>query len=384
GGNNIHLYISLIPSETGVLLPPIYKNQRIDNQLLGLFPIIKDRSTARTYSIDVTELFLSNEIRWNIETQETIARNLTYIKEIHQLEKEIIVRTYRTVLRQGDYMTFEADFSLYLLPEPMKPRLFDHRMGYGSEGPLSPPNWEMKSVKGSIVRWRMEKTINGVKLSPPIKPIIFYLDPRIPHKWRAYVKAGIKEWLPAFEEAGFSNAIEVREIPDGKNQVFNLSVEHSMIYWTENVIRGRDGGGSYCEVVTDFRSGEIIKADIYIGDPNTLAHNYFVRCAPLDNRANQFPFPDDLMGELIQSVTAHEAGHAFGLRDGNYGEYAYPFEKIRNVQWLKKMGHVPSAMSYSRHHHIAQPEDSIPPSLLLQRVGPMDHYQIKWGYMPIL
>src|SRR5690606_2684062 len=31
----------------------------------------------------------------------------------------------------------------------------------------------------------------------------------------------------------------------------------------------------------------------------------------------------------------------------------------------------------------AQPEDSIPPTLLSRRVGPMDNYQIKWGYMPI-
>jgi len=47
------------------------------------------------------------------------------------------------------------------------------------------------------------------------------------------------------------------------------------------------------------------------------------------------------------------------------------------------MGHTPSIMSYARHNHIVQPKDSIPPSLLVQKVGPMDIYQIKWGYQTI-
>tara|TARA_R110002111_G_scaffold170663_2_gene236365 strand:- start:882 stop:2108 length:1227 start_codon:yes stop_codon:yes gene_type:complete len=100
----------------------------------------------------------------------------------------------------------------------------------------------------------------------------------------------------------------------------------------------------------------------------------------LDKRAQQYPFPDDLMGALIQSVVAHEAGHAFGIKDANYGEYAYPFDKMRDKKWLQDMGHTPSIMSYARHNYIVQPEDSIPPSLLIQKVGPTDIYNIKWGY----
>ena len=37
-------------------------------------------------------------------------------------------------------------------------------------------------------------------------------------------------------------------------------------------------------------------------------------------------------------------------------------------------------MSYCRHNHVAQPEDGIPADLLIQKVGPMDAFQIQWGY----
>src|SRR5690606_24948752 len=149
-------------------------------------------------------------------------------------------------------------------------------------------------------------------------------------------------------------------------------------------VRGGEGGSSSAYQVTDLRSGEILKADIILRtDIESLSDEYFIRCGPLDQRAQQYPFPSELVGKLIQSVTAHEAGHAFGIRDAHFGEFSYPFKKMVDLNWLQTMGHTPSIMNYSRHHYIAQPEDSIPAELLVQKVGPLDMLTIKWGYMPI-
>src|SRR5690606_12442522 len=71
-GDYILLSISLIPSKTGVLIPPLYKNQRIDYQILGRFPIIKDKSTEHTFFIDATDLFLKTFIRWDSHIEETV------------------------------------------------------------------------------------------------------------------------------------------------------------------------------------------------------------------------------------------------------------------------------------------------------------------------
>ena len=47
------------------------------------------------------------------------------------------------------------------------------------------------------------------------------------------------------------------------------------------------------------------------------------------------------------------------------------------------MGHSPSIMDYSRFNYVAQPEDNIPLSDIVPKVGPYDKFAIMWGYKPI-
>jgi len=61
----------------------------------------------------------------------------------------------------------------------------------------------------------------------------------------------------------------------------------------------------------------------------------------------------------------------------------YPADKIIDSEWLKKMGHTPSIMDYSRFNYVAQPDRHIDPADLVPRVGPYDIYATMWGYKPI-
>lgn len=381
----IMLIIPQIKSLSGVTIPLNY-DYRIKSLVIGRFPIIKEKSSDRLFYIDVSDLLLQTTIKWHVDSPETVFADQSYIEDVAYLNDETIIKTKRTILYRNKKRTMDVDFSFFMLPDPMEPRLFDHRMGYFCEDQFSAINAYPKSAKASIMRWHLEKKHKDKKVSEPIKPIVFYFDPAMPDKWKPYVRAGVLEWLPAFEAAGFKNAIEVREVPKNKEKWSDDSVNYSMIRWEnyEGIRGGEEKSGSTVRQIVNFRSGEILKSDIILGSSyQSLSDQYFVRCAPLDKRSLQYPFPDDLMGELIQFVTAHEAGHAFGLRDANYGEYAYPFEKMRDKDWLKKMGHTPSVMTYARHNYIVQPEDNIPPSLLIQKVGPADVYQIRWGYQII-
>ncbi|BDW93301.1 hypothetical protein MACH07_21330 [Flagellimonas marinaquae] len=375
------LKVPRVQSLVGTMIP-VNQDYKIEGLILERFPIVDQDRLEDGYRVDATALFLSTEIKWYRNfVEETAVPGEGFVEKVFNLEGETIVQTRRTVDRNGNRKTIIADFSLFHLPEPMRPRLFDPRMGYFVEDIK-----EGGHLSGSISRWRLAKKDSTIYPSDPIKPITFYFGPKVPDTWKSYIKAGILEWLPAFEAAGFTNAIEVKELPEDITKGPRHSMERSMIKWEAySGIRGaEDRASSTVDTYVDFRSGEILKADIVLASSyQNLSDNYFVRCAPLDKRAQHYPFPDDLLGELIQSVTAHEAGHAFGLRDGNYGEFAYPFEKMRDREWLKTMGHTPSAMTYARHNFIAQPEDSISPSLLIQRVGPMDSHQIQWGYMLI-
>ena len=110
---------------------------------------------------------------------------------------------------------------------------------------------------------------------------------------------------------------------------------------------------------------------------------YFVQVGPLDPRAAKLPLPDDLMGRLLEFVVAHEVGHTLGFQHNMKASSTYPAEKMRDKEWLKKMGHTPSMMDYSRFNYVAQPEDHIDPADLIPRVGPYDRWATMWGYTPI-
>jgi hypothetical protein len=89
------------------------------------------------------------------------------------------------------------------------------------------------------------------------------------------------------------------------------------------------------------------------------------------------------MGELLRFVVAHEVGHTLGFQHNMKASSMYPFEKIRDAQWLKEYGHTPTIMDYSRFNYVAQPEDNIPLDLLIPKVGPYDKWATMWGYKPI-
>ncbi|GAA3587405.1 zinc-dependent metalloprotease [Flavivirga amylovorans] len=379
--NKIHLIIPEIQSKAGNTIPLI-KGKFIEKMTVATFPILAIGDKGLSDVIDITSLFLKTpkELHGGVMV---IFDDLAFINKVLAFDAVIEVKTSKTTMSDKGSITADVDYSLVLLPEPMMPRLYDCRMGFHHDKQV-PATLDNKVSRASIVRWRLEKKDPDKELSDPIKPITFYFDPVMPDKWKPYVKMGVEEWLPAFEAAGFKNAIVVKEPPvNDENWAIN-SMRYSYIRWVNHSkYRGHEGeGGTTASKIIDERTGEILKGDVLIGEINFLVDRYFTRCSPLDKRAQEYPFPDDLMGELIQSLTAHEAGHIFGLMDGNYGEYTYPFERMRDKKWLQEMGHTPSAMSYARDNFIVQPEDSIPPSLLIQKVGPTDLYSIRWGYTP--
>lgn len=381
-GNHILLTIPQIKSSSGVLIPVNY-DYRNESNLIGRFPIIEEKSHSNLFYIDVTELLFNSTLKWNLQNLDPILTERSYVRNIHFLKNETIISTVQTIQRDNNQKTDNVNFSFYKLPNLMKPRAFDHRMGFTIEDEYDRINGFAESPRANIMRWRLEKEGDKSKLKNPLKPIVFYFDPTMPEQWKPYVKAGVMEWLPSFEAAGFTNAIEIREFP-AKDSLWMLnSVNYSIIRWASqsNIRGGESSSGSTIDIISDHRSGEILKSDIILKSSyQSLSDDYLVRCGPIDERAQHYPFTEELMGKLIQFVAAHEAGHAFGIKDGDFGEFAYPFEMMRDANWLKDMGHTPSIMSYARHNYIVQPEDSIPPNLLIQKVGPTDHYHIKWGY----
>jgi hypothetical protein len=135
--------------------------------------------------------------------------------------------------------------------------------------------------------------------------------------------------------------------------------------------------------VHDPRSGEIISAHIvFWHDIVKLTQMwYFVQCSAQDERARQFPLPQDLVGELLRYVTAHEVGHTLGLRHNHRASQAYSVSQLRDPNFTAKHGSVASIMSYGRYNYVAQPEDGV--KNLIPILAPYDFFAINWGYRPI-
>ncbi len=379
-GNKVLLKVPRVHSSSGIILP-LKQMRSLRENILAIFPMEESSGESGEIRINITGLLLDQVIDWDANFKESLVSKISLVEGAKDFEGEVVIKTRRGVVHNGSKVAVPVFYGFCALPKPMKGRAYDYRMGFYDEQLGGIDHDNAKNSIANISRWRLEKKYPDRRMSVPIKPITFVLSPEIPEKWRPYIKAGIEEWIPAFEEAGFQRALVVKDL-DSLSEWKAHSIRTSVVHWTDaKYLRGFEVAGGTVSNIVDERSGEILKSDIHLGSSlENREDSYFIRCAPLDHRARSFPFPDELSGELFQVLAAHETGHAFGLMDSNYGEFSYPYEKLGDSVWLKEMGHSPSVMNYTRANTVVQPEDSINPILLHPKVGPMDRYQIRWAY----
>ncbi len=367
------------------------------NALLASFDIVANQKSSGDNVIDVTNFLLSDSpiLYFGRSHKRTFGlqnfqKDRSYISGIKTFPINTEMKAVITYGKEdGTSATYEFNTSLVLLPkEPMKPRYQDPRVGYFVHGFIDFDRDPQKVKRTSMIaRWRlepkpedMEKYKRG-ELVEPQKPIVIYIDPSTPKEWVPYLILGVNDWQPAFEAAGFKNAIRAEMAPTfEQDSTWSLEdATHSAIVYKPSDIENASGPH-----VSDPRSGEIIETHInwYHNVMGLLRNWYIIQCSPSDPMARTMDIPTELMGQLIRFVSSHEVGHTLGLRHNFAGSTAsvYTVENLKNVNFLKKYGHATSIMDYARFNYLAQEGDNIPQELLFPCIGPYDKWAIEWGY----
>jgi hypothetical protein len=271
-------------------------------------------------------------------------------------------------------ISVNMNHSMMRLPEePMMPRFHDERVGYFSVSTVDFSSREHRAQrKRMITRWRMEKEDPDADISDPVKPITFYVDYATPEWLIPFVKKGVEDWQVAFEQAGFSNAIiaKMAPTPEEDPDWSPEDIRFPTVRWYPSQIMN-----AYGPHVHDPRSGEIITSSIgmYHNVMNLLRNWYFVQGAAVDPRARNLPMDDELMGELVRYVVAHEVGHTLGLPHNMKASGMVPTDSLRSRTFTERYGTTPSIMDYARMNYVAQPGDNaymFPLVSVYDRMGP--------------
>ena len=366
--------------------PPILAVFKIENK-------DKDR-----YLIDVSNYFMNDSPGFNLIRKSDkerfkiggLDKKRSFIDNAHSYPKNIEIKNTLTYSannlsrsNNSKTLSFQINHSIILLPDTlMQVRYLDERIGWFSLKKIDYSSDKLKSDEYSIIRrWKLEpkniEAYNKGELTEPIKPIIYYLDPATPIKWRPYFKKGIEDWNIAFEKAGFKNAIIAKD-PPTKEEDPNFSPEdirYSTVRYVASKTRNATGPS-----VSDPRTGEILESDIiwYHNHLRSYRNRYLLETGAANPKARTLETPEKEIGEMMRRVISHEVGHALGLPHNMKASSAYPVDSLRSGDFTQKMGIAATIMDYARYNYVAQPGDEN--IRFVRKLGPYDDYAIEWGY----
>jgi hypothetical protein len=213
--------------------------------------------------IDLNTLFVENANIF-LGSRMKLKRNLVTIKKANAYPKNVEI-AYEVATRSGKLKTIHYSISEIKGSPNFEPRKADERIGYFLTSYKDYGKYESDDTNVRYInRWHLEKRDTKLKVSPPKKPIIFYIEHTTPIRYRRWVRKGILNWNKAFKQIGISGAIEVRQQDKESGEHMDISpedVRYNFVRWLNNNVSTAIGPSR-----VNPKTGEILDADIVLTD----------------------------------------------------------------------------------------------------------------------
>jgi hypothetical protein len=311
------------------------------------------------------------------------------------------------------YVRVRMQHSFIAMPKNnFVPRKDDPRIGYFMEEVNDQTSISPTPYKDMIHRWHLVKKDPSAAISDPVEPLVYWIENTTPLEYRQAIFDAGTRWNEAFEKAGFSNAVQMKIMPD--NATWDpADIHYNVIRW---VASSQPSYGAIGPSFVNPRTGQILGTDItvewYSGSATPINDELF-NGASYNGQDIQIPHFNtkdycNLANELKAQYTAglttlelngasdteikemhkqflnylimHEMGHTLGLNHNMKSSQMLSPAEVNNTAITHKIGLMGSVMDYPAIN-IAL-DKSKQGDYYTTKAGPYDLWAIEYGYTP--
>jgi hypothetical protein len=285
----------------------------------------------------------------------------------------------------------------------------DPRVGYFTTDVTDMTVAKNANYRDLVHKWHLVKKDPSAALSDPVEPIVWWMENTTPENLRPLIKAGAEQWNIAFEKAGFTNAVVVKQQPDDATWDAG-DIRYNVLRWTASP---QPPFGGYGPSFVNPRTGEILGADIMFEYRSVLGNlNYeefysepsnsgqmveYSACSHAGCNMSQVAAINNnfagmiseyidgtqledskIIKEFINYLILHEIGHTLGLNHNMKASNLHGIDVIHNAEITSKVGLIGSVMDYPSVN--AALDRTKQGQYYTTRPGPYDLWAIQFAY----
>lgn len=313
----------------------------------------------------------------------------------------------------GRNVSVKVYHSLIEMPNnDFEPLIDDPRIGFFTTKVSDMTYTETLNYRDLVHRWNLKKKNPDLAISEPVKPIVWWIENTTPLEIRPTIKKAGELWNLAFEEAGFKNAVVLKQQPDSADWDAG-DIRYNVIRWNSSPYPFYNG---YGPSFVNPRTGEILGADIMLeyrslssfvdfyellGEGANNIESERVNQSQNSNKtvctASKNGQMQNIFGSLaletfdssktekkkmkeqyLTYLILHEMGHTFGLTHNMKSSQLHSIKKIHDKELTSKVGLTGSVMDYPAINvALDRSKQGLYWTL---RPGPYDVWAIKFAY----